>query len=204
MTHSRHCIPPTLFITVPFEKPIFVSVSYSVCETGGHFNSIKSCEVCFQPGIKTRAKCPGEVLYKKHGAKKSEVNPQVLFCRYGRSHCDGGQDSEGAAEWRVWRGDSAGNGQIPLRVSLQGSAPHHIILSRRSLMLIVHLVYTTQSFQYLLNSLLILDIHTVSAGVVLLSNETNQDWWRPLICNTFFGDFIIYTWTQMKFQLQKN
>lgn len=45
-----------------------------------------------------------------------------LLCvsRDGCSHGDGGSDPEGSAEWAEWRGDTAGNGQVPICLFGQG------------------------------------------------------------------------------------
>lgn len=45
-----------------------------------------------------------------------------LFSMYrdGCSHCDGCSYTEGSAERTEWRGDAAGDGQVPLCVSGQG------------------------------------------------------------------------------------
>lgn len=44
----------------------------------------------------------------------------LLLCRNGHSHSDCSTNTEGAAERTEWRGDPAGDGQVPLCVAFQG------------------------------------------------------------------------------------
>ncbi len=56
-------------------------------------------------------------LFSPSGKMRAFLTVDMLLVfRYGRSHGDGGSNIKGSAERTEWRGDAAGDGQVPFCV----------------------------------------------------------------------------------------